>query len=182
MVSSKNPAWIAESLIADSLLFLKLIPGDARTLLDVGSGAGIPGIPIKIMRPEIAVTLLDSRLRRASFLRAVVRDLQLADTDVVDQRLESLSATHAGIFDVAVMRCAGAVDRLLPFVLPLLRTRGLLVSAGPPPGEAAEHGRPVGFRGRADVTREPGDRSEIERAVVAVPGSRPRQFLVARKS
>ncbi|HET9480927.1 MAG TPA: RsmG family class I SAM-dependent methyltransferase, partial [Candidatus Polarisedimenticolia bacterium] len=92
LVASQDPAWIAESLIADSLLFLKLIPGDARTLLDVGSGAGIPGIPIKIVRPEIAVTLLDSRLRRASFLRAVVRELQLVHTEVVDQRLEALSA------------------------------------------------------------------------------------------
>jgi 16S rRNA (guanine527-N7)-methyltransferase len=168
--------------MADSLLFLKLIPEDARTLLDVGSGAGIPGIPIKIVRPEIAVTLLDSRLRRASFLRAVVRDLQLADTEVVDQRLESLTATHAGIFDVAVMRCAGAVDSLLPFVLPLIRTGGLLISSGPPPGEAIEHGRQVRIRGRAGVSLEPGDRSEIKRVVVALPGFPPRQFLVARKS
>lgn len=182
LVSTDDPQWIAESLIADSLLFLKLIPEDVRRLLDVGSGAGFPGIPITIVRPDISVTLLDSRQRRASFLRAVVRGLQLAQTEVVDQRLESLSSTHAGIFDVAVMRCAGKVDRLLPFVLPLLRTGGLLISSGPPAIEAAGHAPPVGRRTRAGATREPGARSEVERVVIGSPGWPPRQFLVARKS
>jgi 16S rRNA (guanine527-N7)-methyltransferase len=182
LVSSDDPRWIAESLIADSLLFLKALPDDVRALLDVGSGAGFPGIPIKIVHPEISVTLLDSRQRRASFLRAVVRGLQLTETEVVDRRLESLSSTHSGVFDVAVMRCAGNVCRMLPLTLPLLRPGGLLVSSGPPAGEAARC-REIGRRDRAGLIREQIPRADFERVMVAPPGGGPpRQFLVARKS
>jgi 16S rRNA (guanine527-N7)-methyltransferase len=164
------------------LLFLRAIPEDVCRLLDVGSGAGFPGIPIKIARPEISVTLLDSRQRRASFLRAVVRELRLAETEVVDQRLESLSSTHAASYDVAVMRCAGNVDRLLPFVLPLLRLGGLLVSSGPPAVEAPGRSRQACHRDPGESNCEPSPRPRIERLVVALPGGSPRQFLVARNS
>lgn len=134
LVASADPAWIASALMADSLLFLRVLPVGAGTIIDVGSGAGFPGIPIKIVSPRIDVTLLESRQRRASFLKAVVRELGLRGVSVVDRRLESLVPDLAGVFDAAVMRCAGAPDRLLPAVLPLLRPGGVVAVSGPPAG------------------------------------------------
>lgn len=173
LVASDDPAWIASDLFADSLLFARVIPGPIRRLVDIGSGAGFPGIPLAIVMPDVSFTLVESRQRRASFLRAVVRELGLANTDVIDQRLESLPARLAGGFDAAVMRCAGDPRRLLQLTLPLLCPEGVVVASGPPPGLVAE-GR---ARGAASA-----EASGFERVLVPVTDERPRQFLVARKS
>ena len=65
LVGSDEPMWIVEHLFLDSLLFLKLLPASCRKLADVGSGAGLPGLPIKIVRRELDVLLVESRRRRA---------------------------------------------------------------------------------------------------------------------
>src|SRR4030095_4695568 len=67
--------WIVEHLFLDSLLFLRLVPSTARSLADIGSGAGMPGVPIRIVRSDAEVTLVESRRRRASFFSALVREL-----------------------------------------------------------------------------------------------------------
>lgn len=175
LVSSGDPAWIARALVADSLLFLRVLDDSVCRLVDIGSGAGFPGIPIKIIRPEISVTLVESRRRRASFLRAVVRELPLPSTQVIDQRLESLRPEVAGLFDAAVMRCAGDPGRLLPLALPLLRQRGMVVVSGPP---VRERSITPGRRSR-DADR---DVAGLESVVVSGIDGMPRQFLVARKA
>src|SRR5688572_4764254 len=67
LVGSSDPEWIVEHLFLDSLLFLQVLPAELESLADVGSGAGFPGIPIKIVRPDLRVTLIESRQRRVSF-------------------------------------------------------------------------------------------------------------------
>lgn len=132
LVGSVEPLWVVENLFLDSLLFLRVIPPGVRNLLDVGSGAGLPGIPIKIVRPELALVLLESRRRRASFLRAAVRELGLEDARVVHARLETAGAELAGPFDALVMRCAGPAEEMLDRALPLLAPGGVAVVSGPP--------------------------------------------------
>ena len=68
IIGSTEPDWIVEGLLLDSLLFLRVLSPDVQSILDFGAGAGLPGIPIKIVRPEIELTLLEARRRRASFL------------------------------------------------------------------------------------------------------------------
>ena len=84
----------------DSLAVLPHL--NARALLDVGSGAGLPGIPLAIARPEIAVTLLDSSHKKTAFIRQAIATLQLANVQVIDARVESAPA--AARYDVIISR------------------------------------------------------------------------------
>ena len=102
-IGSSDEMWIVEHLFLDSLLFLRLLPSTTRTLIDIGSGAGMPGVPIKIVRSDLEVTLVESRRRRASFLSAVVREPALGQGRVVADRIESRLPEMEGRFNVVVM-------------------------------------------------------------------------------
>jgi 16S rRNA (guanine527-N7)-methyltransferase len=132
LVGRADPSWIVEHLILDSLLFLRVLPGEFRTVLDLGSGAGFPGIPLKIVRSTTSLTLVESRRKRASFLAAVVRELGLDDVRVINARIEDVIGELAARFDAVVMRCAGQPNDLAAVARPLLAARGLLVASGPP--------------------------------------------------
>ena len=124
--------WIVEHLILDSLLFLRLLPPSSKSILDLGSGAGLPGLPIKIVSHDVDMTLIESRRRRASFLTSVVRELQLEGAHVVADRVEDREGELAGRFDAVVMRCAGDVDELIPLASRLVASHGLVIASGPP--------------------------------------------------
>lgn len=132
LVGSAEPGWIVENLFLDSLLFLRVLPAGLGSLLDLGSGAGLPGIPIKIVRPEIQLVLLESRRRRASFLSSAVRELALEGVSVLIGRAEELADALAERFDAVVMRCAGDVERLFPLAARFVISGGLVVASGPP--------------------------------------------------
>lgn len=133
LIGSTDPEWIAEHLLLDSLLFLRVVPHEAGSILDFGAGAGLPGIPIAVVRPDARVTLLEGRRRRASFLATCVRELGLTGARVVAARAEDVASELAGSFDVVVMRCAGRLDEILPVAAQFARSEGgLVVAAGPP--------------------------------------------------
>ena len=132
LIGSSDEMWIVEHLFLDSLLFLRLLPSTTRTLVDLGSGAGMPGVPIGIVRSDVEVTLVESRRRRASFLSTVVRQLALSRVRVVADRIESRLPEMEGRFDAVVMRCAGDVGELMPVAGRLLAPRGLVIASGPP--------------------------------------------------
>jgi 16S rRNA (guanine527-N7)-methyltransferase len=132
LVGSADPRWIVENLFLDSLLFLRILPSRMRTLLDLGSGAGFPGVPIKIVRTDVEVSLVESRRRRASFLSSVARELGLSGLQVVSKRAEETAPQLEGRFDAVVMRCAGDVNAMLPLGARLAAKDGLVVAAGPP--------------------------------------------------
>ena len=132
LVGSSEPRWIVDNLILDSLLFLRVLPVGTVSILDFGSGAGIPGVPLRIIRPSLQMTLLESRRRRASFLKAVVRDLPLPGTSVVDQPAEHALKNLACTVDVVVMRCAGSLDELFPLAEKFVGPGGLVAASGPP--------------------------------------------------
>lgn len=132
LIGSTDPDWIVEHLFLDSLLFLKLLPRETRSILDFGAGAGLPGIPIAIVRPEVEISLLEARQRRASFLRAAVRELEITWAHVLPMRAEDAEEELAGRFDAVVVRCAGRLEQILPRALRFARSGGLVVAAGPP--------------------------------------------------
>jgi 16S rRNA (guanine527-N7)-methyltransferase len=132
LIGSTDEMWIVEHLFLDSLLFLRLLPSTVRSLVDLGSGAGLPGVPIKIVRSDVEVTLVESRRRRASFLSAVVRELALGQTHVLADRIESRMPELEGRVDAVVMRCAGSVDELMPTAARLLAPQGVVIASGPP--------------------------------------------------
>jgi 16S rRNA (guanine527-N7)-methyltransferase len=140
LIGSGDSRWIVSNVFLDSLLFLKLIPREALEILDVGSGAGIPGIPLKIVRSELHMTLVESRQRRASFLSTVVRELELRDIVVVSDRLETVVRDRAESFDAVVARCAGDLGYVFGIGAHLVRVGGLIIASGPP----REHRLPAG--------------------------------------
>jgi 16S rRNA (guanine527-N7)-methyltransferase len=145
LVGSSDRRWIIDELILDSLLFARFLPSRARSVLDLGSGAGIPGIPLRIVRPRVRFTLLEARRRRASFLGAAIRALELENTEVIPLRAEDALGRRPelkGGFDLVVSRCAGEPQKVARLASPFLAAGGRLVVSGPPePTEANRPGR-----------------------------------------
>jgi 16S rRNA (guanine527-N7)-methyltransferase len=100
-----------------------LVPRDA-SLLDIGSGGGFPGVPVAIVRPDVSVTLLEPRHKRASFLRHVVRAVPVANATVSGERVESLAEPR---FEVATVRAVGDIAEMIDGA-PFLSPGGLLLA------------------------------------------------------
>jgi 16S rRNA (guanine527-N7)-methyltransferase len=124
LISQGASERVAEHLI-DSAALLSVIEPTGLRVADLGTGAGLPGVVIAILRPGADVSLIDSRRSRAVFLKAVQRDLQLANVRVVHARLEGLAGLVT--FDLAFARALGTVDVALPISLRLLAPGGSLV-------------------------------------------------------
>jgi 16S rRNA (guanine527-N7)-methyltransferase len=101
-----------------------LVPVGAN-VVDVGSGAGLPGVVLALARTDLRVTLVEPLLRRVSWLQDVVDDLGLASVTVVRARAEELPGQA---FDVATARAVAPLDRLAGWCLPLLREGGFLLA------------------------------------------------------
>lgn len=104
-----DPVELVRLHIGESLRCAQLLPQDVTTVMDFGSGAGLPGIPIQIARPELAVTLAESQAKKAAFLREALRAANLAHASVYAGRVEDMSAGQQ--FDLVTLR---AVDRMGP--------------------------------------------------------------------
>lgn len=120
----------------DSFAFLRgLPPVPALHLLDMGSGAGFPALPVKIAHPEISVTMVESVKKKASFLRHIIRTLKLGDADVQDRRTSELPESFRGAFDVVTARAFADMETALAVGAPFLKTGGTMVlSRGPEEG------------------------------------------------
>lgn len=119
----------------DSLTLLRTgVFVERATVVDVGSGAGFPGVPLKIARPDLRVVFVDATLKRVRFLQSVVELLDLQDAEAVHGRAERLAREEewAMRFDVAVARAVAKLDVLVRWCLPLVRPGGhFLAMKGP---------------------------------------------------
>jgi 16S rRNA (guanine527-N7)-methyltransferase len=135
MTALDSAAAIVQGLFIDSLLFLALLPPRPLALVDIGAGAGIPGLPLRLADPAITVTLVEARRKRVSFLLAAQRELDLGDVAVKEGRADVLLEQEpdlAGAFDVVVARSVGPPEALLPLARKYLKAGGLFVVSGPP--------------------------------------------------
>ena len=123
LIGPREPERLWERHLLNSAALAGSVPDEA-VVLDVGSGAGLPGIPVALARPRAHVTLVEPMQRRATFLRDVVAALEL-DVSVRAERAEDVSRASA---DVVVVRAVAPLVRLLPLVLPLLRPTGTLLA------------------------------------------------------
>ena len=119
----------AAALIDDSLVLLEHL-GDATKIVDVGSGGGLPGLPLKIARPELTVTLVESDQDKAAFLVRACAALGLHDVEVVAKRAEEVGQDphYREAFDLAVARALAPMPVLVELCLPLVKIGGRLLA------------------------------------------------------
>ena len=142
LISEQNPAAILEKHIFDSLQYLRWLETSHKTL-DIGSGAGFPGIPIKIIDPDLDMTLVESQRKRCNFLREAVRTLGLEKIEVIEGRAEEFSDQKHYLeqFDRVVFRGFSSLDNCLNTGIPFLRAGGKIILKKSPqelPGSQAE--------------------------------------------
>lgn len=119
--SVRNEEEILSKHLVESIAVACALPKRISTLLDFGSGAGLPGIPIALCRPEIAVTLAESQGKKAAFLREAVRELGIA-AKVQGQRAETLQE----VFDCVVLRAVDKMPKAVAAAARLIAARGWL--------------------------------------------------------
>jgi 16S rRNA (guanine527-N7)-methyltransferase len=126
LTSIENDTEIVARHFGESIFPASLLPMSRGRLADVGSGAGFPGLPLKIAFPELRVTLLEPNLKKCAFLREVRSTLGLSDVEVVRSRYEDLHAVP-GSFDFVCSRALGGYKRLLQWCKALLKPGGQVI-------------------------------------------------------
>jgi len=121
LTAVREPEGIIQRHFLESIACARMLPVGIATLLDFGSGAGLPGIPIAICRPEIAVTLAESQGKKAAFLREAVRGLEL-NVAVFAGRAESLPTQ----FDCVTLRAVDRMEQAVNAAAALVRIWGWL--------------------------------------------------------
>jgi 16S rRNA (guanine527-N7)-methyltransferase len=133
--------------VLDSLAYIKGIPWtQGLKLLDMGSGAGFPAVPIKLAHPEMMVTMVEAVQKKATFLRHIIRMLKLAGIEVQDKRTEKLPHVFHDSFDLVTARAFADMDRVIMSGRPFLKRGGLMVlSRGPEENIARQQLEKYGF-------------------------------------
>lgn len=109
----------------DSLTIAKVIDLSTKTTLcDVGTGAGFPGIVLKIVYPNLKITLVDSLLKRVNYLNAIIKELDLKDIEAIHSRGEEYKEK----FDVVTARAVANIEKLLNFTMHLVSKNGIFVA------------------------------------------------------
>jgi len=109
----------------DSLTISKVVDlKEKETLCDVGTGAGFPGIVLKIVYPNLKVTLVDSLLKRVNYLNEIIKDLELTDIEAIHVRGED----YKGNFDVVTSRAVANIEKLLDYTMHLVNKNGVFIA------------------------------------------------------
>ena len=159
LVGSAEPGWVIDNLFLDSLLFARVIPVGGLRVADLGTGAGFPGLPLKLAWPTMSLTLIEARLKRVSFLSAALRELRLDDVGIVSERAETAALQLGAQFDLVVIRCAGRLDQIISVSRRLVRSGGRVLVSGPP------HPTPI---------------PDVEWVITDRPGGGTRAFAISR--
>jgi len=124
-----DPIEVASNHFLDSLVPAQFIPPEA-TLLDIGSGGGFPGIPLKVILPQLSVTLIDASRKKTSFLKHVVRTLKLDNIEALHLRAEELAIqpSYMNRFDVIISRALTSLGAFVRLALPLLADGGVIIA------------------------------------------------------
>jgi 16S rRNA (guanine527-N7)-methyltransferase len=130
LTAIREPKEIVTKHFLDSLTVLQALPATALRIIDIGSGAGFPGIPLKIMRPDITLTLVDSVGKKVAFLEHIISKLNLTYTTALHTRAEDIGhdTQYREQFDVALGRAVATLNILAEFTLPFVRVGGIVVA------------------------------------------------------
>lgn len=127
--ADENASRLIKRHIVESLALVATnLLSENASVLDLGSGGGFPGVPLKIVRPDLKITLLDSRRMKFLFLQEVVRRLNLEKAEAVCARAESLDDSFKSRFDFIVVRAVTSLAKLWQWSMPVLKNGGSLVA------------------------------------------------------
>jgi 16S rRNA (guanine527-N7)-methyltransferase len=140
LTSLRDRAAIERRHFGESLALLEALESlgaFASPAIDIGAGAGFPGLPIKILRPDLRLTLLEATGKKAQFMSLVVHTLGLSDVTVVNGRAEEVAhdAEHRGAYVLGLARAVAPLRILVELALPFIRRDGYLAA---PKGSGAE--------------------------------------------
>ncbi len=122
---------VVEKHFLDSLSIERILKlDDLKTVMDVGTGAGFPGMPLKIIYPELKITLLDSLNKRVKFLNEVIRQLELKNIDAIHGRAEDIgkNENYREKYDLCVSRAVANLATLSEYCMPFVKVGGVFVS------------------------------------------------------
>ena len=124
-----DPIEVASNHFLDSLVPARVIPPEAA-MLDIGSGGGFPGIPLKVLLPKLSVTLIDASRKKVSFLKHVIRTLKLDNIEALHIRAEDLAIhpSYINRFNVIISRALSSLNFFVRLALPLLADGGVIIA------------------------------------------------------
>jgi len=137
LTSETGADAIIDKHIFDSLQYARAVENPRSHVMDIGSGAGFPGIPLKVIFPGIFMTLVESQRKRANFLRNCVRKMRLENVEVLDNRAEELGVSYHERFDLILFRGVGEVSRCLELAGPFLKIGGRVAFKKDPQAKAS---------------------------------------------
>ena len=123
-----EPGDIATLHFLDSVAMLTLADLKGKKMADIGTGAGFPGMPLRIVEPSIRLTLLDSLNKRIDFLKEVCDDLGLSDVECIHGRAEEFAVGHRESYDIVTSRAVANLQMLSELCLPLVKVGGYFLS------------------------------------------------------
>ena len=137
LTSITDPVEVAVKHFLDSMAPDSMIPLNA-SLLDIGSGGGFPGIPLKILKPSLSVTLIDASRKKVSFLKHIIRVLGLENIEAFHVRTEEFSkqAIFTGAFNAIISRALSSTTEFVLMALPLLEKDGIIIAMKGKPSKA----------------------------------------------
>jgi 16S rRNA (guanine527-N7)-methyltransferase len=137
LTSETEADAVIQKHIFDSLQYARVVKDPKSRVMDIGSGAGFPGIPLKVIFPELHLTLVDSQRKRTNFLRNCARKMALNDVEVFTHRAEALGDEFLARFDLILFRGVGEVSYCLELAMPYLKTGGRVAFKKDPDAQAS---------------------------------------------
>jgi 16S rRNA (guanine527-N7)-methyltransferase len=124
-----KPEDIAVKHFLDAIAPMVHLPAQGR-LLDIGTGGGFPGLPLKVMMPQLSMTLIDGTRKKVNFVKHIIRQLELENIQALQVRAESLGRNrgYASGFQIVVCRALAEMDNLLDLAVPFLSPQGRIIA------------------------------------------------------
>ncbi len=101
---------------------------DNMAICDIGSGAGFPGIPLKILLPQVKLTIIESSTKKTTFLKTLIKMLDLEDVMVINKRAENYAVTNQNKFDLVIARAVAPLNILLELCVPLVKVGAYFIA------------------------------------------------------